>query len=96
MLRKLNMTKKWLDCHEVVPTSRNDTMTDYHKSSLFDKILESRNDKPTSTDALHFLVECARNHIELLLFCEFDEIHRIATYTNGKLGVFLGVLHSIF
>ena len=38
---------------------------------------------------LNALMCGAGNHIKLLLACQVNEFHRIAGYTDGKVGVFL-------
>ena len=40
---------------------------------------------------LNLIVEGSRDNLVLLLLCELDEVNRVAAYSDGKLGVLLGV-----
>ena len=46
-------------------------------------------------DMLHTLVDGSRQHVELLLSCELNEVDGIAADADCELRVFLGMLHGI-
>ena len=40
-------------------------------------------------------MECTCDDIELLLACQFDEVHGISGYPDGQLRIFFRVIHGI-